>query len=73
MPAPPEFEETDIGPDPRPGRSAALQWFLVAGLFLVVAAAVIAGILLVWAAVQPVLPSPGPALQTSRPAAFAGP
>ena len=69
MPVPPEFEEIEIGRDPRPGRSAALQSFLLAGLFLVVAAGVIAGILLVWAAIQPVLPSPVPALQTSTPAA----
>jgi hypothetical protein len=56
----PEFEETDSAPPPR-GRLLALQLVAIVVLFLIVAVAVVAGILVTWAAVQPVLPpAPGP-------------
>ena len=61
----PDFEGSEIEPDRHPGRSAALQTVLLVALFLLIGAAVLAGILLTWTAIQPVLPPPPPAATTS--------
>ncbi|BDZ46749.1 hypothetical protein [Naasia aerilata] len=55
----PGLETQDIAEDPRPRRTAALMSAALVGLVLLVLAAVIVGILVTWAMVQPVLPDPG--------------
>ncbi len=61
----PDFEGEELAPDPHPGRSALLQTVALVALFLLIGAAVLAGILLTWSAIQPVLPPPAPVATTS--------
>jgi hypothetical protein len=55
----PGLEAQDIAEDPRPRRTAVLLSAALIGLVLLVLAAVVVGILVTWAMVQPVLPDPG--------------
>jgi hypothetical protein len=66
---PPGFEGEELVPDPHPARSALLQTVALVALFLLIGAAVLAGILLTWTAVQPLLPPPAPVATSPAPVA----
>jgi hypothetical protein len=59
----PELQAHEVAEDPRPRRTTVLLAAALIGLVLLVLAAVVVGILVTWAMIQPVLPDPtGPAV-----------
>jgi hypothetical protein len=65
----PELEAREVRDDPRPRRTTALLAAALIGLVLVVLAAVVVGILVTWAMIQPVLPDPAGPVVPPRSAA----